>query len=224
MNHDPSSPTTTEQDKTDVDMATATVTPPPHTPTPSSASSANLVPDTNNLNSHLTLTNHDDILHNALKTVRFLELLGTDSNLDRHSAEGTRPPVLRHLYGFLLSSLNEYWGRLLPAKASIEYGARLAPDEAAAEAFKTGIDRKFKQLEEAPGIDFDRERWPDFDMVVYRDALSRNIMASLVVVDESKQGLFGGDGEGGIYQFGEEVKAFAKGLAARPGKKGKDAK
>lgn len=145
--------------------------------------------------------------------MRFLELLGQDPELDRSSAEGTRPPILRHLYGFLLSTFNAYWGRLLPAKASIEFGVRLAPDAEAADEFRAATERKFKEVEEAPGVDFDRERWPQFDMKVYVDAVGRNTMAGLIVVDEDKQGLFGGDGQGGVYKFGDEVKAFAKELS-----------
>ena len=199
-------------------MATTAAQMPAHNPKSSSASSDNIVPDTNNLTNDFAHTNHDDILHHALQTIRFLELLAQDPHLDRTSAEGTRPPILRHLYGFLISTFNSYWGRLLPAKASIEFGVRLAPDADAAEEFRTATDRKFKEIEETPGVDFDRERWPDFDMKVYVDAVGRNTMAGLIVVDEGKQGLFGGDGQGGVYQFGDEVKAFARDLSD----KGKD--
>lgn len=199
-------------------MATTEPQLPPHNPKPSSAGSDNLVPDTNNLTNDFAHTNHDDILHHALQTIRFLELLAQDPELDRNSAEGTRPPILRHVYGFLLSTFNSYWGRLLPAKASIEFGVRLAPDAAAAEEFRTATDRKFKEVENTPGVDFNRERWPDFDMKVYVDAVGRNTMAGLIVVDEEKQRLFGGDGQGGVYRFTDEVKAIAKDLSD----KGKD--
>lgn len=196
-------------------MATTAAQLPAHTPTPSSQSSAALIPDTGNLTSSFAHTNHDDILHHALRTIRFLELLGQDPNLDHTSAENTRPPILRHLYGFLLSTFHAYWGRLLPAKASIELGARLAPDADAAARFRADTERKFRQVEEAPGVDFDRNRWPDFEMEAYVDALGRNAMAGFMVVDEGKQGLFGGDGEGGVYRFSDEVKAFARELSEK---------
>ena len=136
------------------------------------------------------------------------DLMVAMRNSPDYPAEHTAVPILKHLYEFCMNSHNQYWGRLLQPRLGVEIAARPMDDP---EEYKNHIFGKMEDLQRDSEGAFDMERWPDFDTEVYTDGLGRNQMAAMVIIDQSKQMMFG-QPPGQVYGWTSEIKDVAKRL------------
>jgi hypothetical protein len=137
-----------------------------------------------------------------------MEALTHLPGLDKQDATRTQPDVLRHTFGFLVTTFNDYWCPLLSPSLSVELSDRLSIDPNPDERKKMVLDM-FEKFEKESGGKFDRNAWPEFDKEKYSDAMGRLYMGCLTVLDGKKRvELFGGEG----WEFGGEVEAVARGI------------
>lgn len=143
-----------------------------------------------------------------------MEALCTLPGFSKTNAAATTPAILRHTFGFLVTTYNDYWTPLLQPLLSVELASRIPlGDDPEPEKKKARMLAKFDEIERESDGGFDRMRWPTFQREKYTDALGRNTMACLMIKDEAKtQAMYGGGSDSRGWTFGEHVKAVARGM------------
>ncbi|RMZ83029.1 hypothetical protein DV738_g1371, partial [Chaetothyriales sp. CBS 135597] len=121
------------------------------------------------------------------------------------SPERPEPPILKHLIGFMLTTMAEYWTPLMPMSKTLELAARLADDPVAYAAEGNVMLAGMRQQEEEEHVD----TWPPFDPELFNDAIGRDFMARKIVLDDSRQSWFGMP-PGKIYNWSEAVREEAR--------------
>ena len=170
-----------------------------------------------------SLTNppKSDLEKCATETVDLMDALTKMPGSSAVAPEATGPPILRHLFGFCMTTFNTYWGPILTPLLSVELAARLPigigsgtkeeKDGRIAEIMEKFDEMEGDEFRKSEGR-FDRNVWPEFDEETYTDALGRNTLACLIVTDPSKRKMMfrGMEPEG--WGFSDEVIAVARRL------------
>ena len=154
----------------------------------------------------------EEMIEYATENMRLVKALKKSPEIrDARSDEDLEActiPILRHLCDFCFSTHNKHWGRLLQPRIGVEIASQSYDDS---EGWKRDMLGKMEDVQRKAEGRFDMERWPKFDQEVYQDGIHRNLMAAMVVADDSRQGMFG-QPAGERYVWSDEVVSEAKAI------------